>query len=60
MTDLSKVDSFILDRMSETRLPGVSLAAVKGGKVVYARSYGLREMAKGKRQELMDRYRVTI
>ncbi len=48
MIDFSKVDSFILDRMSETRLPGVSLAAVKGGKVVYARGYGLRDVLKGK------------
>ena len=48
MIDFSKVDRFILDKISETRLPGVSLAAVKDGKVVYARGYGLREVARGK------------
>lgn len=48
MASFSKVDSFILDRMSETCLPGVSLAAVKNGKVVYARGYGLHDVARGK------------
>ncbi len=48
MTDYSKLDRFILDKMCETRLPGVSLVAVKGGKVVYSRGYGLREITKGK------------
>jgi len=48
MTSLDKLDSFILDKMCETRLPGVSLAAVKGGKVVYSRGYGLRDVARGK------------
>jgi len=48
MISLNILDSFILEKISETRLPGVSLAAVKGGKVVYARGYGLREVARGK------------
>ncbi|MCX6649400.1 MAG: hypothetical protein NTV61_08455 [Candidatus Bathyarchaeota archaeon] len=36
--------------MSETRLPGVSLAAVKGGKVVYSRGYGLRSCQEASRR----------
>jgi CubicO group peptidase (beta-lactamase class C family) len=48
MSEFSKVDSFILDRMSETKLPGLSLAAVRNSKVVYSRGYGLRDVARGK------------
>jgi len=48
MTSLERLDRFILDKIAETHLPGVSLAAVKNGKTVYARGYGLRDIAGGK------------
>lgn len=48
MTNLEKLDRFILDKMTETKLPGLSLAAVKNGKTIYTRGYGLRDIAKGK------------
>ncbi len=39
-----EIDQFILDRMSEGRLPGLSLAIVKDGEVIYARGYGFRDV----------------
>ncbi len=48
MTSLEKLDSFILDKIAETHLPGISLAAVKNGKIVYTRGYGLRDISRGR------------
>lgn len=43
----SQLDRFVLDRMSSTRLPGLSLAIVEGGDVVYRRGYGFRDWSAG-------------
>lgn len=42
--DWSLVDCFVLDKMSEYRMPGLSLAVVKGGEVIYSRGYGYRNL----------------
>jgi CubicO group peptidase (beta-lactamase class C family) len=44
---LEKLDSFVFDKMSSSRLPGVSLALVKRGRVVYARGFGLSDIERG-------------
>ncbi|MEP7037160.1 MAG: serine hydrolase domain-containing protein, partial [Acidobacteriota bacterium] len=36
-----KVDEFIKSEMQKQRIPGVSLAIVKNGKLIYAKGYGL-------------------
>lgn len=37
-------DEFVRDRMRRTRLPGVSVAVVRGGEVLYSRGYGFRDL----------------
>jgi len=43
----SQLESFILDKMSLTGLPGLSIAIVEGDKVVYARGFGQRNIDSG-------------
>ncbi len=45
--DLAKLESFVLAKMSSTRIPGLSLAIVKDGRVVYSRGFGFRDVEKG-------------
>ncbi len=45
--EFDKLDSFILDKMRETKLPGLSICIVHGDEIVYARSYGFRDLDKG-------------
>jgi len=46
MDDLfHQIDRFILDKLSEGKLPGLSLAIVKDGKVIYARGYGFSDVS---------------
>lgn len=47
MEDWSRLESFVLGKMSETKLPGLSLALVKNGSVVYARGFGYRDVERG-------------
>lgn len=44
---LETLERWILDRLRETSLPGVSLALVRGGEVVYRRGFGLRDVERG-------------
>ena len=37
MTGFNALDRFVLEKISETKLPGISLATVKEGAVVYSR-----------------------
>ncbi|MDR7555847.1 MAG: serine hydrolase [Armatimonadota bacterium] len=50
MTDvpLDQLDRFIQQRLAETHLPGLSLALVAGGRLVYARGYGFRDLERGR------------
>ncbi|MEM2006606.1 MAG: serine hydrolase, partial [Sulfolobales archaeon] len=43
----NKLDSFVIEKMSQTKIPGLSLAIVKDGKVVYSRSYGFKDVERG-------------
>jgi len=42
------LEDFILEKLGETRLPSVSLALLREGKVIYGRGLGLREIAHGR------------
>jgi CubicO group peptidase (beta-lactamase class C family) len=44
----TRLESFIFDKMSATRLPGLSIALVKAGEVVYSRGFGLADIAHGR------------
>jgi CubicO group peptidase (beta-lactamase class C family) len=48
MVEFETLDRFILEKMSETKLPGLSITAVKDGAVVYSRGYGFRDIEKAK------------
>lgn len=43
------LDRFIPSVLKDTSVPGVSVAVVQGGKVVYARGFGVRELGKSGR-----------
>jgi len=45
--DLTRLDSFILEKMSQTKIPAVSIAIVKGSDVIYARGYGFKDVERG-------------
>ncbi len=45
--EFTKLDSFVLEKISQTRIPGVSLAIVKDGEVIYARGYGFKDVERG-------------
>jgi len=48
LKEFATLDKFILEKVSETKLPGLSIAAVRDGKVVYSRGFGFRDIAGGK------------
>jgi CubicO group peptidase (beta-lactamase class C family) len=41
------LDAFVLEKMAETRLPGLSLSLVQHGEVRYARGFGFRDLERG-------------
>ncbi|MDQ3459990.1 MAG: serine hydrolase [Deinococcota bacterium] len=45
--NIKGLESFIFDKMTESRLPGLSLALVEGGEVVYSRGFGQRDLERG-------------
>lgn len=49
--DLAKLDSYIEKARAEWEVPGLSVAIVKDGKVVFAKGYGVKEQG---RQEPVD------
>src|SRR3954467_1403549 len=42
--DIAKLEAFVAGKISATRLPGLSIALVKGGEVVYSRGFGLADI----------------
>ena len=48
MKEFAALDRFILEKVSETKLPGLSIVAVRDGKLVYGRGFGLRDIVGGK------------
>ncbi|HIP56711.1 MAG TPA: class A beta-lactamase-related serine hydrolase, partial [Ignisphaera aggregans] len=45
--DTHRLEEFILSKMSETRIPGLSIAIVDRDRVVYARGFGFRDLERG-------------
>lgn len=42
--DFPDIDDYIIDNMEYFRVPGLSLAVVKDGKVIFIKGYGIREV----------------
>ncbi len=47
--DVSKLESYVLDRMSKTGIPGLSIALVSREGIEYARGFGYRDIEHGLR-----------
>ncbi len=47
MMRFAKLEQFVFDRMSETKLPGLSAAIVEGGEVAWSRGFGFRNLEHG-------------
>ena len=45
--DFSSCEKFILERMSETKIPGLSIAVIGNGELIYARGFGFKDLAFG-------------
>ncbi|MCS7099633.1 MAG: serine hydrolase domain-containing protein, partial [Sulfolobales archaeon] len=45
--EFAKLDSFVIEKMSQTRIPGISLAVVKNEEMMYSRSYGFKDVDRG-------------
>jgi len=43
----SKLEEFIFEKVSETKLPGLSAAAVRGDEVIWSKGFGFRDLAQG-------------
>src|SRR5690348_15526020 len=42
--DIAKLEAFISEKMTATRLPGLSIALLKGEEVVYSHGFGLVDL----------------
>lgn len=47
MLDFSGLEDFIFEKMSKTHLPGLSIAIVKDGEVIYSRGFCFRDLEYG-------------
>ncbi len=45
--ELSKLESFIIEKVSKTRIPGLSIALLKEGEIIYSRGFGFRDVENG-------------
>ncbi|WP_243668857.1 beta-lactamase family protein [Vulcanisaeta sp. JCM 16161] len=45
--DFGEIEEFILDKIRESRLPGLSIGVVRDGELIYARGFGFRDVDKG-------------
>ncbi len=44
---IGRLEAFILDKISETRMPSVAIALVKGSEIIYSRGFGFRDVNLG-------------
>lgn len=44
---LEKFAEFVFEKMTETKLPGLSVAAVRGKEIIWQRAFGFRDLALG-------------
>lgn len=42
-----KLENFIFEKMCETRLPSLSIAAIKGNEIIYSKAFGFKDVAQG-------------
>lgn len=47
--DVARLESFIMEKMSKTRIPGLSIAVVEKDRVVYSKGFGYRDVENGLR-----------
>ncbi|MDH5461269.1 MAG: beta-lactamase family protein [Candidatus Bathyarchaeota archaeon] len=45
--DFENLEGFILEKMSKTKIPGLSIAIVQGDETIFARGFGLRNLSSG-------------
>jgi CubicO group peptidase (beta-lactamase class C family) len=45
--DFGDLEGFILEKMSETKIPGLSIAVIEGDETIYARGFGFRDLSSG-------------
>ncbi len=45
--DFEDLEGFILEKMSKTKIPGLSIAVVEGNETIYARGFGFRDISSG-------------
>jgi CubicO group peptidase (beta-lactamase class C family) len=45
--ETAKLENFIFEKLSETKLPGLSLALVRGDEIVWQRGFGFRDLSCG-------------
>ncbi|OMB92845.1 serine hydrolase [Mycobacterium colombiense] len=48
---VAKVDGLVNDLMKSTGIPGMAVAVVHGGKVLYAKGFGIKDVSKGQGQD---------
>ena len=41
---IEKIDSFVREKMKSKNIPGLSLAVVRDGKIIYAKGYGMANL----------------
>ncbi len=44
---LEDIEEFILSKIRESRLPGLSIGIIKDGELIYARGFGFRDIERG-------------
>ncbi|WP_292000401.1 serine hydrolase [Caldivirga sp.] len=45
--DFSNLEGFVISKMRESRIPGLTLGIVKNGELVYARGFGFKDLERG-------------
>ncbi|MCD6510288.1 MAG: serine hydrolase [Thermoprotei archaeon] len=45
--DVSSLETFIMEKMSETKIPGLSIAVIEGNEIIYSRGFGFRDLNSG-------------
>ena len=43
----TKLESYIFEKISETKLPSLTMAAIKDGELIYSKAFGFKDVAQG-------------
>lgn len=57
--DLKKLDAYYAKALREWDVPGISVAIVKDGKVIFSKGYGVREKGKGEKPDGSTLYAIA-